>query len=133
MGAELPVARVAVLELEAEIRGDLPGLLEERRGADLREGNHFAVVAEILLRELRVAVDAESAHSEPLEVAREEVRQVEGPRLRVRERREGARAGENLITVRARQPLHAFLPQHLIQPAAGAAIAVGDEDAGVFA
>jgi len=61
VGAQLPVSGVPVLEGEPEIRRDLSRLLQERRGADLREVDHLAVVAEVLLRELWVAIDAEPA------------------------------------------------------------------------
>src|SRR5512146_2422385 len=122
-----------MLELEAQPRGDLPRLLEQSRGAGLSEINHFAVVAEVLLRELRMPVDAESPDDQPLEVASEEIREIESPGLGVRQLGEGARAGEELITVGTRQPFHAFLAEQRIQPPAGAAIAVCNEDATVLA
>src|SRR6185437_15836592 len=103
--AELAEARVPVLEGEAQIGGDLPRLLEQSRGAGLSEVDHLAVVAEIFLCQLRVAIDAEPPDHEPLEVAREEVRQVERTRLVIGQLGEGARASEKLIAVRARQPL----------------------------
>ena len=57
-----------MLEREAELRGDPLRLREQLRGARLREVNHLAVVAEVLLRQLRMAVDTEPPDHQPLEM-----------------------------------------------------------------
>ena len=78
--------------------------------------------------QLRVAVDAEAADDEPLEVAGEEVGQVERAGLVVGQRANVGAAGEELVAVGAGQALDALVGEDRVEQAAGAAVGVGDED-----
>ena len=127
-GRELAEAGVAVLEREAEPLGRAPRHRQQVRVVGLGEVDDPPVVAEVHRLELRVAVDAEAADHEPLEVAGEEVGQPERRRLLVGQSGEGRAAGEELVAVGARQPLDALLGEHRVEQAARAAVGVGDED-----
>ena len=83
----------------------------------LREPDDPLVVAEVVVPQLRVAVEAEAAHDDPVEGADEEVGQVVRARLVAVER-----AGEELVAVRALEPRVA------VESAARAAVRVGDDD-----
>jgi len=61
-------------------------------------------------------------------MASQEVREIEGARLRQREPAERGGTGEELVAVRARQPLHPELGEHAVEPATGPTVGVGDED-----
>ena len=76
-----------------------------------------------------MAVEAEAADDEPVEVAGEEVGQVERPELLVAgARSKAARAGVELVAVGAGQALDALLGDDRVEQAARAAVGVGDED-----
>jgi len=76
-----------------------------------------------------MAVDAERLDHEAVEMPQQEIGQVEGPGLRFRELGECGGRREELVAVRARDALDAFLGEHGIELAARSAVAVGDEDA----
>ena len=59
---------------------------------------------EVLVAQLRMAVESEPGHDERVEVPGEVVGQVEGAGLGVGQRRERRRAGEDLVAVRAGEP-----------------------------
>ena len=73
-------------------------------------------------------VEAEAADHQPVEVAHQEVGDVERARLFVGKRGERRSAGEELVAMRAGHALDAFLREHRVELAAGAAVAVRDED-----
>ena len=75
-----------------------------------------------------MAIQAQAADHEPLEVPGEEVGQVEGAGLLLGERREGRPAGVDLVAVRALEPGDALGLEHAVEQAAGPAIRIGDED-----
>ena len=62
-------------------------------------------------------------------MADQEVRQVERTRLGVAEVGEHGRRREELVAVRARQPVDPLLLEDRIEAPARAAVSVGDEDA----
>ena len=92
-------------------------------------GRHQApVVAEVHRQQLRVAIEAEAADHEPIEVPGEEIGQVERARLLVGQRGEGRPAGVDLVAVRALEPGDALGLEHAIEQPTGSAIRIGDED-----
>src|SRR6516162_9418760 len=117
-----------MLEREAEGVGYPPRLLDGAGTLRLRQVHEPAVMAEVLLHELRMAVESQRADHQPLEVPEQKVSQVERAGLGLGELCEHARGGEELVAVSARQPLDAFLLQQRIELSAGAAVTVGDED-----
>ena len=76
-----------------------------------------------------MAVEPERADDEPVEVAGQEVGQVERPGLLGGELLEGLAAGVELVAVGAGQALDALLGDDRIEQAARAAVGIGDEDA----
>jgi hypothetical protein len=119
---------VPVLEREPEPVRGRAGQRHQLRVLDLGEVHEPAVVREVHRLELRVAVDAEAADHEPLEVAGEEVGQPERRRLVLCHLGERLAAGEELVAVGAGQPLDALLGDDRVEQAARAAVGVGDED-----
>jgi hypothetical protein len=121
----------AVLEREPEpIRGGARGD-NERRIVALAQIDDARVVREVHRQQLRMPVDPETADHQPVEVAREEVGQPERAGLGIGHRREPLGPREHLVAVRAREALDAFVGQHRIEQATGAAVRVGHEDAAV--
>src|SRR5215469_11365325 len=78
--------------------------------------------------ELGMAVEAERAHHQPLEMAQQEVSEVESAELGFRKLCEHRARREELVAVRPRQPLDTFLLQYRIERTARAAVGVGNED-----
>ena len=127
-GGEVPGAGRAVLEGEAQPVGGASGHREQVRVVGLGEVDDAGVVGEVRGLELGVAVDAEAADHEPLEVPGEEVGEPERAGLGVGHGGERVAAGEHLVAVGARQALDAFVGEHRVEQAAGAAVGIGDED-----
>jgi len=117
-----------MLEGEAEPVGRATGHREEVGVVRLGEIDDPGVVGEVGRLELGMAVDAETANDEPLEVPGEEVGQPEGRRLVIGHRGEVRPAGEELVAVGAGQALDALLGEDGVEEAAGPAVGVGDED-----
>jgi len=117
-----------MLEGQAEPVGRATRHREEVRVVRLGEIHDPGVVGEVGRLELGMAVDAETANDEPLEVPGEEVREPERAGLRVGHRLECRAAREHLVAMGARQALDPFVGEDGIEQAAGAAVGVGDED-----
>ena len=75
-----------------------------------------------------MAIQAESADHDRIELSDHEVRQVEGSDLRLVDLRELPRTRVEFVAVRAREPLDAVLFEHGIQAPASSTIRIGDED-----
>src|SRR5262245_23967837 len=75
-----------------------------------------------------MAVEAEAADDQALEVPDEEVGQVERAGLIIGEGREGGATGVDLVAVGALESGDALAFEHPIEQAARAAVGVGDED-----
>ena len=73
-------------------------------------------------------VEPEPADDEPVEIAGEEVGQVEGAGLLVGERLERGGPGVELVAVGAGQALDTVAVEDAVQAAAGPAVGIGDED-----
>ena len=92
---QIAVAGEAVLVREAEALRDSPRLLDGGGPRRLREVHQPAIMAEVLLGQLRMPVEPETAGHQPLEMPHQEIGQVEGtglglgelPRRRPRSRR----------------------------------------------
>ena len=124
-------AGLAMLEREPEsIRGGAGGR-DERRVVALAQVDDPRVVREVHRQQLRMAVDAQASDHEPLEIPGEEVGEPEGAGLGIGHRREPLGPREHLVAVRARETLHAFVGQHRIEQATGAAVRVRHEDPAV--
>src|SRR5579872_209404 len=91
---------------------------------ELREIDEAAVMAEIIVAQLRKAIEAESLNDQPVEMADEKVGEEERAELLLRHRREVLGAGKKFIAMRAGNALDARLFEHAVELAAGAAIAV---------
>src|SRR5262249_28331458 len=111
-----------MLELEAESFRNPPRLPDRAGALRLREVHEPAVVAEVLLCELRVTIEAERADHQPLEVPQQKVRQVERSRLSFGELSKYPRGGQKLVAMSPGQPLDTFLLEHGIELSAGAAV-----------
>ena len=95
---------------------------------DLREMDDAAVAAEIVVAQLGKAVEAEPLEDERVEMAGEEVGQIEGAELLLGERREDLLAGVEGIAMRAGDASHPFFGEDAVELAAGAAVAVEAQD-----
>ncbi len=127
-GRQFAVARTTVLEPEAEAVCGGFGAYDEFRIVDLGQVDESGVVAEVVVAEFGVAVEAEEPDHESVEVTGQVVREVEGPNLGVLELGEGISAGEELVAVGAGQAFDAEILADCVQPAAGAAVGVADVD-----
>ena len=74
-----------------------------------------------------MSIEAEAADHERVEVAREEVGEIEGRGLGVVDLLPLGVPGEEAVAVRARQALDAVSLEHEVERAPGAAVGVGDE------
>ena len=74
-----------------------------------------------------MAIEAETADDESLEVAHQEIGQVERPGFLIGERRERRATGVDLIAVGALEAADALLIKHAIEQAARPAIGIGHE------
>ena len=87
-----------------------------------------AIGAEIVVAQLREAVEAEPLDHQRVEMPGEEIGQVERARLLLGQRRERLLAGKEGVAMRALDAPHAFLGEDAVEFAAGAAVAVEAED-----
>ena len=94
----------------------------------LREIDQSAIVAEIIVAQLRKTIEAEALDDQPLEMAGEEIGEEERAGLRLHHRVEIRLSGIEGVAMRAGDARHAFLRQHAVELAARAAIAVEAED-----
>jgi len=116
-----------VLEAQAEAAGRPARGSDQRRIVDLGQIDEPSVVAEVLVAQLGMAVQAEPADDQPVEVAREEVGQEERRGFLLGQSREVGATRIELVAVGAREALHALLLDHRVEHAAGATVGVGDE------
>ena len=93
----------------------------------LGEMHHPLVVAEVVVEQLRKAVEPEPPDNQAVEVADQEVRQEKAAGLLVHERIEALRASQELVAVGARQAFDPGLLEHRIERPTGAAVAVADQ------
>ena len=82
-GQQVAVSGPALLVLEPEPVGSGARAAAEILVVGLREIEHPPVVAEVLLEESGMTIEAQAADHDRIEVPREEVGEVEGRRLRV--------------------------------------------------
>ena len=75
-----------------------------------------------------MTIEPEPDQDDRLELTGEEVGQVEGPELLVLHRGVGGRTRVELVAVRAGDPFHALVLEHLVERPTGAAVRVGHED-----
>ena len=87
-----------------------------------------AVIAEVIVAQLRKPVEAEAANDERVEMAGEEIGEVERARLFLGERRESLFPGIERVAMRAFDAAHPLFREHAIELAAGSAIAIEAED-----
>src|ERR1700737_143029 len=73
-------------------------------------------------------IESETADDQALEMAQQEVREIEGAQFGLGKRSEHRAGREELVAVGARNAFNPLLAQHVVQQSAGPAIAVGDED-----
>ena len=127
-GADPAKAGEAALIGEAEPVGRRLGLRGDLGIVELREMDDAAVVAEIIVAQLREAVEAEPADHERVEMADEKIGEVERARLLLGQRGESFLAGVERVAMRAFDAPHALFLEHAVELAARAAIAVEAED-----
>lgn len=90
-------------------------------------------MGEIIGQQVGISIQPEAPDHQALEVACEEVGEIEGSGLSARHRFEIIRAGKEGIAMRPLDPLDPFFGQNTIELAACPAIAVDHEDAIEFA
>src|SRR5215469_9836757 len=120
-----------MLELEAEERGNAARLLDGARPLRLRQVHELPVVTEILILQLWMPIEPQRAHDQTLEMAQEEIREIEGSRLALRQLREHLARSEKLVAVGTGQALDAFLREHLVELSAGTAVTIDHKNTGV--
>src|SRR4029079_9638681 len=125
---ELAVSGPAPLVPKAEAAGRPTCCHGECRIGGLCEVDESLVVAEVLVAQLRMAVEPETLDHESVEVARQEVGQEERRGLVLDEARELRTRGVELVAMRAREALDALLGDHGIEQSARPAVRVRDED-----
>ena len=113
-------------ERQAEHRRYLPGFLLQRRAAFLRQPDQAAVVAEVVRPQLRIPVEAELRQYRPAETAHQEIGEHVRAWLGVEQGLDPAGAGEQVVTVQARQPPQAEPGAQLVQRPIGAAVGIRD-------
>ena len=123
--ARARLAHGALLEREADRGGRALRGGARRRGRALSQPDDAAIVAEVGVAQLRVAVEPERADHRVVEGAREEVGQEVAARL-ARERLADRAGGEDLVAVLALQARDGGPVERPVERAVGAAIAVGD-------
>src|SRR5579872_3339150 len=109
-------------------RGRGLGLGRQVVVVELGEIDEAAIMAEIIVPQLRKAIEAKALDHQPIEMTDEEVGQEERAELLRGDGGEILRAGEEFIAMRAGNSLDSLLRQHAIELAAGAAIAIETED-----
>ena len=78
--------------------------------------------------QVRVPVQSERLDDHCLEVAREEIREIEGAQFLFRQLVEFFKAGKERVAMGTLDPLCTRFLQHLVEQAAGSAIAIADQD-----
>jgi hypothetical protein len=121
------------LEGEPESVGSGLGARGQLRVVALGEVHEPAVRAEVVGQQLRVAVEPEPGPDDRVELAGQEVGQVEGPDLLLLEGIEGSRAGVELVAVGALDPVEALPCEIGVERPGRPAVGVGDEDPDVTA
>ena len=91
----------AALIGEAEPFGRRLGLRVQIGIVELRQMDHSAVIAEVIVAQLRKPVEAEAANDERVEMAGEKIGEVERARLFLGEGREGLLSGIERVAMRA--------------------------------
>ena len=85
-------------------------------------------MAEVIVAQLRKAVEAEASNDERVEMAGKKIGQKERARLFFHEAREGLFASVERVAMRALDAPYAFFLEHAIEFAPGSTIAVEAED-----
>src|SRR6478736_29683 len=119
------------LEREAQTSRGRLGPRREVRVVRLGEVDEPAVVPEVVGQQLRVAVEAEPGPDDRVELACQEVGQVERPDFLLLEGPVGCRTGIELVAVGALDPVDALAFEIGVEGSRRPAIGVGDEDADV--
>src|SRR3984885_7746146 len=127
-GSDALEAGEAALKGEAEAVGCGLRLRGKLRVVELRQMDDAPVGAEIIVAQLREAVEAEPADDERVEMADEKIGEVERAGLFLAEAREGLVASIERVAMGAVDAPHALFLEHAIKLAAGPAIAVEAED-----
>ena len=126
---ELAEPGEAPLEGQTKAQRARLGACRQRGIVGLREVDESPVVAEVQGQQLRVAIQAEAANDQSVEVPGEEIGEVERARLFVGELGECRAARVDLVAMRALEPCHALSLEHAIEHPAGSTIGIRDEDA----
>lgn len=122
-------ADVVVFEGEAETFGGGTARLDYGGVIALTEEQDAGVVAEVQVPQLRVAVDAESADDECIEMPSEEVGEIERSELVLLPVREHVGPGKELVAVRAGKANGAGAFEGCVEESPGAAVGVADKNA----
>ena len=117
-----------MLEREAELTGSAASHGDDLGVVALRDQHHAGVIAEVRVAQFGMAVEAEAAPDQRIEVLGKEVGEVERPRLGVVELGEQFAPGKELIAVRARQADHVrVVGQVCVERPARAAVGVAEQ------
>ena len=123
-----PVSRSTYVETEAprDARAPPAASSASRR---LHEVHDSTVIAEVLVGEFRMTVDAEPLDDQSFEVTHQEIGQVERAGLLLRERRRTrGRSRRTRSSARRAAARRLLLGEHRVEQPAGAAVGIGDED-----
>src|SRR5579872_4476948 len=116
------------LERETKPLGRRFRLLGQFLIVELREIDQPSIVPEIIIAQLRKAIEAETFDHQPVEMAGQEIGEKESPGLFLHHGREIRSAREEFITMRAGDPLDPLAFEDAVEFAAGAAIAIEAEN-----
>src|ERR1039457_7246412 len=114
-GPERTVTRLAKFEFQAHARSDASGALPGPLDRRLRKIDQLAVMAEIRRKQLRMTVQAKAPDAQPIEVAREEIRQVKRTDLGLRQLREHRFGRVKLIAMGPGNALDALLGEDPVE------------------
>jgi hypothetical protein len=125
---ELAVAGIAQLERQPEGLGDQAGLLGQCLVVALRQVDQPAIVGEVGIAQLGEAIKPQALENGTLKPAHHEIGEEERARLRAHHGVEVIAAGIHFVAVRAGDARHVIVIEQLVEPAAGAAVAVHHHD-----
>src|ERR1700724_1265690 len=94
---------------------EVPPRCVGRSRGRLRQVNECAVIAEIGREQFWVAIQSQPADHQALEMAQQEIREVERPRFGLGESGELKGGCEELVAMCARDPLNAFFAQYIVE------------------
>ena len=125
---ELPVARAANLQRQAQGSGDRVRFVQQALVFLLNQIDEPGVVGEIDILERGEAIQTQPLEHGALEAAHQKIGQEKGTRLLVQAGLNG-RATVHFIAVRTGDARHIVALEHLIQSPTGTAIAINHDDA----